>query len=207
MKNRQTIDRWAVWVQEGFWIYLCVAWSEPILRLQTAWEAGHAGVLILNSAMPIVRHRGLLLTASCLCIQHSSAGPPPGKQMAGNNTVTHPEHRHPGPGLQHALCYLSVCIASEIPPHYPHRATTRLGDIHEWNWLNSWAPLAQHTLLFYNESVSSELFKWSRRVWWEDVALSLGQRDRWPLSQIPCELFKSRNRKTSLRIWGLDLNI
>lgn len=118
MKSRQTIDRWAVWVKGRvfFYIYLCVARTKPISPLQTAWEVGHAGMLILNSAMPIVQHRGLLLTPSCLCIQHSFAGPPPGKQMAGNNTITHPEHWHPGPGLHCALCYLSVCIASEIPP-------------------------------------------------------------------------------------------
>lgn len=126
--------------------------------------------------MPIVWHGGLLLTPSCRCIQHSTAGPPPGKQMAGNNTVTHPEHWHPWPGLRHVLCYLSVCISTEIPP-YPHRATTRLGDIHEWNWLDSWAPLAKHTLPFYNESVCLRLFKWSRWVWWVGVVLGLGQWD------------------------------
>lgn len=103
-------------IRELFLIYLCVAWTEPIRPYKQTQEAGHAAMLIWNAAMPIVLHGGLLLTPSCLCIQHSTAGPPPGKQMAGNNTVTHPEHRHPGPGLRHALCYLSVCIASEIPP-------------------------------------------------------------------------------------------
>ena len=151
----------------AFFIYLCVAWSEHISATQS--RPAHTAMLMRNAAVPIVWHGGLLLTPSCRCIQHSTAGPPPGKQMAGNNTVTHPEHWHPGPGLCHALCYLSACIASEIPPSYPCRATTRLGDIHEWNWLDSWASLAKHTLPFYNESICLRLFKWPSRVWWVGV--------------------------------------
>lgn len=109
---------------------------------------------------------------------------------------------------QASTTHFAIClfVSPLKSPHYPRRATTRLGDIHEWNWLDSWAPLAKHTLLFCNESVCSRLLKWPRRVWWEDVALSLGQRDRWPVSQTPCELFKSWNRKTGLLIWCLDLN-
>lgn len=50
---------------------------------------GGRPLLGLNSAMPVSWHCRLPLTPSCLCVQHSSAGPPPVKQMAGNNTVTH----------------------------------------------------------------------------------------------------------------------
>lgn len=81
----------------------------------------HTAMLIWSAAMPVERPAGLLLTPSCLSVQHSTAGPPPVKQMAANNTVTHPERWHPGPGLNHALCYLSVCIGSEIPPLSSHR--------------------------------------------------------------------------------------
>lgn len=107
MKNRQTTDRWAVWAQRSFF-YISVCSLD--------WTYVNT-----NAAAPAERPGGLLLTRSCLCIQRSAAGPPPGKQMAGNNTVTHPEHWHPGPGLRRALCYLSACIASEIPPLSSHR--------------------------------------------------------------------------------------
>lgn len=102
-----------------------------------------------------------------------------------------------------AICLFVSPLKS---PPYPHRATTRLGDIHEWNWLDSWAPLAKHTLPFYNESVCLRLFKWPRRVRWVGVVLGLKQWDRWPMSWSTRELFKSWNRKTGLLIRCLDLN-
>lgn len=104
-----------------------------------------------------------------------------------------------------AIC-LFVSPLKPPPPLYPRRATTRLGDIHEWNWLDSWASLAKHTLPFYNESVCLRLLECPRRVWWVGVVLGLGQRDRWPVSQSPRKLFKNWNRKTGLLIHSLDLN-
>lgn len=69
---------------------------------------------------------------------------------------------------QASATHFAIClfVSPLKSPPYPRRATTRLGDIHEWNWLDSWAPLAKHTLPFYNESVCSRLFKRPRRVWW-----------------------------------------
>lgn len=140
-------------------MYLCAAWTH-FSSTNRHRRPAHTVMLISNAAMPVVWHGGLLPIPSCRSIQHSAAGPPPGKQMAGNNTVTHPEHWHPGPGLSHALCYLCVCIAFEIPPtaRYPRRPIVTLGDIHEWNWLESWSSLAKHKLLFY-EYVCSVLFE------------------------------------------------
>ncbi len=110
---------------------------------------------------------------------------------------------------QASATHFAIClfVSPLKSPPYPCRATTRLGDIHEWNWLDSWAPLAKHTLPFYNESVCSMLFKWPRRVWWVGVVLGLGQRDRWPVSRSTRELLKSWNRKTGLLIQCLDLTI
>lgn len=103
----------------AFYICLCVAWTKSFRFYKGTWEASshsHANKKCCNANSVAWRVAPFSLIPSCLCIQHSTAGPPPEKQMAGNNTVTHPEHWHPGPGLRHALCYLSVCIASEIPP-------------------------------------------------------------------------------------------
>lgn len=59
------------------------------INITPASTMGGRPPLGLSSAMPVARHRRLPLTPSCFCVQHSSAGPPPVKQMAGNNTVTH----------------------------------------------------------------------------------------------------------------------
>lgn len=175
-------------------VYQCVAWTKLISPLQTAWEDGHAGMLIFNAAKPIVRHRGLLLTPSCRWIQHSCAGPPPGKQMAGNNTVTHPERWHPGPGLHQALCYLSARIASEIPP----LSSQSHLQIRRYTWVKltgQLSPISQ-TYASILQCVSLlEVFKWPRPARWGDVTLGLRYQHRWPVSQTSCECLISPSGK------------
>lgn len=120
---------------------------------------------------------------SCLCVQLSTAGPPPGKQMAGNNTVTHPERWHPGPGLRHALCYLPVCIASEIPPYSPknHQPIRR----HAWVKLTCQMCLVNQTYA----SISQWVGQVSQTCW----VLSSGQRGRWPVNLTVCQLDEADN--------------
>lgn len=78
-----------------------------------------------------------------------------------------------------AICLFVLPLKS---PHYPHIDITRLGDIHEWNRLDSWASLAKHTLPLCNESNCLKLFKEPRQVCWVGYILGFG-----PMSQSPCE--------------------
>lgn len=106
---------------------------------------------------------------------------------------------------QASTTHFAIClfVSPLKSPPYPHRAITRLGDIHEWNWLDSWASLTKHTLPFYNEPVCSRLFKWPRLVHWVGVVLGLGQWDRWPVSQPPWELFRSWKKTTEVSLFGV----
>lgn len=103
---------------------------------------------------------------------------------------------------QASATHFAICLFVSPPksPPYPRRATSRLGDIHEWNWLDSWATLAKHTLPFYDESICSRMFKWPRRLWL--VGVVLGFRTTGQMTSEPDPTWTGTGRQVpSFGVW------
>lgn len=147
--------RWQMWKADrrqtdgpsachrAFWFYRCT-----ITPLWTAWEGGH---VLCGADSAAVSHYLMPAHSTALC--WTSAWETDGSEKTPSPTLnTDIPVQVFAAAL--CLCVLSAHITSQMDPtriipsslwspNYARRATTGLGDIHEWIWLDSWAPLAE----------------------------------------------------------------
>lgn len=165
--------------QRAFWFH-----RRTITPLWTAWEAGHA---LCGADSAAVSHSLMPARSTALC--WTSAWETDGGEKTPSPT---PNADILAQVSAAALCLLvpTAHITSEIvptrtipsslqSPNYPRRATTGLGDIHEWIWLDSWAPLAETYARYLTTGAFCDRLSGRSHIGWE-VA---GDQCRWPVSK------------------------
>lgn len=174
--------RWQMWKADrrqtdgqsachrAFWFY-----RRMITPLWTAWEAGHA---LCGADSAVVSHSLMPAHSTALC--WTSAWETDGSAKTPSPTLNTDILVQV---FAAALCLsvLSAHITSQIDPtrtipsslrspNYARRATTGLGDIHEWIWLDSWAPLAETYARYLTTDAFCDRLSDQSHIGWEVVS-------------------------------------